>query len=435
MKTALAMAVLLWACGATFAQEAQKQPPPPPPPQKAEEPKKPDPAPPKPAEAAPQQKPPAPPAPPKADPPAKPAEEPVPKWQEFCCFEKGRVERDGLVTVIFELSHVPQAAAAGIPSHELQGIEEYQKMLLPHVTPGKGRIEVSNRLNSLALTDTKENIRHVERILHLIHSPSAPIMIEAKVVELRWDKEIQIGMQGDINPQAGLWVQHAGSEAFLKEIRAQFNPTAALTTPFQGSTFRFQSTSAHRGTISGIIQAFVEQGQAQILSQPRILVRADKTATIFAGEEVPTPTGWQVQPAGTFTSFAYKQAGIKLEVSPRIASPGQVAMRFKPDVTTTFGYVQVASGVQAPQFTVRNAQTDLLVRSGQEVVIGGLYRKEKSTIRRGLPFVSDIPILGYLFGKYEDYDIIQEVIFFIKPTVILSEADLPVEPTRPDFNR
>jgi len=345
------------------------------------------------------------------------------------------VERDGLVTVVYELSHTPQAAAAGIPSHELQGIEEFQKMLHPHVTPGKGRIEVSNRLNSLAITDVKENIRHVERILQLIHSPSAPIMIEAKVVELRWDKDLQIGMEGDINAGAAVWTQHADSESFLREIRTRFNPQAALTSPFQGSTFRFNSVSAHRGTIGGLIQMFVEQGQAQILSQPRILVRADKTATIFAGDEVPTPTGWQVQPAGTFTSFAYKQAGIRLEVSPRIASPGQVAMRFKPEVTTVFGYIQVAPGTQAPQFTVRNAQTDLLVRSGQEVVIGGLYRKEKSTIRRGLPFLSDIPILGYLFGKYEDNDIIQEVIFFIKPTVILSEADLPVEPTRPDFNR
>ena len=384
----------------------------------------------------------APPKPPQA-PPAPAAESPQPPipqeaqppWQEFCCYEKGRVERDGMVTVVYELSHTPQAAAAGIPSHELQGIEEFQKMLLPHVTPGKGRIEVSNRLQSMAITDTKENIRHVEKILRLLHSPSAPILIEAKVVEMRWDKDLQIGLEGDVSAQAAVWTQRADSEAFLREIRMRFNPQEALLSPFQGSTFRFHSTSAHRGTIGGLIQMFVQQGQAKILSQPHILVRADKTATIFAGDEVPTPTGWQVQPAGTFTSFSYKPAGIKLEVSPRIASPGHVAMRFRPEVTTVFGYVQVAPGTQAPQFTVRNAQTDLLVRSGQEVVIGGLYRKEKTSIRRGLPFLSDIPILGYLFGKYEDADIFQEVIFFIKPTVILSEADLPVEPVRPDLRK
>lgn len=374
-------------------------------------------------------------SPPKPPPPALPSQETPPPWQEFCCHEKGRVERDGLVTIIYEISHTPQAAAAGIPAHELSGLEEFQKMLLPHLTPGKGRIEVSNRLQSLALTDTKENIRNVEKILHLLHSPSAPILIEAKVVEMRWDKDLQIGLEGNVNAQAAIWTQRAGSEAFLKEIRMRFNPQEALLSPFQGSTFQFNSPSAHRGTIGGLIQMFVQQGQAKILSQPHILVRADKTATIFAGDEVPTPTGWQVQPAGTFTSFAYKPAGIRLEVSPRIASPGHVAMRFKPEVTTVFGYIQVAPGTQAPQFTVRNAQTELLVRSGQEVVIGGLYRKETTTIRRGLPFLSDIPILGHLFGKYEDSDIIQEVIFFIKPTVFLSEADLPVEPVRPDLRK
>ncbi len=372
---------------------------------------------------------------PKQETPQKAPEEHQHMWQDFCCYEKGRVERDGLVTVIYELSHTPRAAAAGIPAHELQGLEEYQKMLTPHITPGKGRIEVSNRLNTLAITDTKENISHVQKILHLIHCPDAPIMIEAKVVELRWDKDLQVGLEGDLTAQAAVWTQHADSGAFLREIRMRFNPQAALVSPFQGSTFRFNSVSSHRGTIGGLIQMFVEQGQAQILSRPRILVRAEKTATIFAGDEVPTPTGIQVQPAGTFTSFSYRQAGIKLEVSPRISSPGQVAIRFKPEVTTVFGFIQVSPGLQAPQFIVRNASTELLVRSGQEVVIGGLYRKEKTTIRRGLPFLSDIPILGYLFGKVEDAEILQEIIFFIKPTVILSEADLPVEPAVPDFLR
>ncbi len=363
-----------------------------------------------------------------------PPQEPHVPWQEFCCHEKGRVEHGGLVTVVYELSHTPRAKTSKTPSHDLKGIEEFQKMLQPHVSP-KGRVEASNRLSALTITDTPENVEHLEKLLHLFHTPDAPVMIEAKVVELRWDKDLQIGIEGDLSAQSAVWTQHADSGAFLREIRARFNPQDALTSPFQGSTFRFNSVSSHRGTIGGLIQMFVEQGQAQILSQPRILVRADKTAVLFVGDEVPTPSGIRVQPAGTLTSFTYRKAGIHLEVSPRVAAPGQVALRFAPEVTTVFGYLQVAPGTQAPQFVVRNASTELLVRSGQEVVIGGLYRKEKTQIRRGLPLLSDIPILGYLFGKYEESDIIQEIVFFIKPTVILSEADLPVEPTLPDFNR
>jgi type II secretory pathway component GspD/PulD (secretin) len=69
--------------------------------------------------------------------------------------------------------------------------------------------------------------------------------------------------------------------------------------------------------------------------------------------------------------------------------------------------------------------TELIVRDGEEVVIGGLFRRDKTLIRRGLPFLSDIPILGYAFGKTEETEIVQEILFFIKPTIIKSEQEMP----------
>lgn len=349
------------------------------------------------------------------------AQEPPKLWQDFCCFEKGRTERDGLVTVVYDLSHTPSAAP------NIQGLEEFQKLLVPYLTAGKGRVDVSNRLSALTITDTKENIAFVERMLHLLHSPDQPIMIEARVVELRWDKDLQIGIQGDLNNLAGVWTQPAGSEALLQEVRTRLNPTAALgLTPFQGSTFRFARSSGQQGSIGALVQTFLERGKAQILSQPRVLVRADQTATLFSGDDVPYPASITLQPVtGNVTTFAYKNAGVKLMVTPHVAAPGQVSLKLNPEVTSIFGFVEITPGTQAPQFTVRSVNTELLVRDGQEVVIGGLYRRDKSTIRRGLPFLMDIPVFGYLFGRYEEAEIIQEVLFFIKPTVIRSEREMP----------
>jgi type II secretory pathway component GspD/PulD (secretin) len=353
--------------------------------------------------------------------PAKPQDPPAKPWRDFCCFEKGRVERDGLVTVVYELSHTPSP-----PTHTL-GVAEFQRMLQPYVTPGKGRIESSDRLSALTITDTKENIAHLERMLHLLHSADAPIMIEARVVELRWDKDLQIGLEGDVAGNAAAWLNNADSGAFLREIRVRFNPQAALgVTPFQGSTFRFNSVSSHRGTVGGLVQMFVERGKGQILSQPRVLVKADQTATIFTGDNVPYPVSVTTQPVGgAITQFGYKDAGVRLEVTPHLAAPGQVALRLKPEVISTFGFVELLPGVQAPQFTVRSVSTELIVRDGEEVVIGGLFRRDKTLIRRGLPFLSDIPILGYAFGKTEETEIVQEILFFIKPTIIKSEQEMP----------
>jgi type II secretory pathway component GspD/PulD (secretin) len=251
-------------------------------------------------------------------------------------------------------------------------------------------------------------------------------MIEAKVVELRWDNDLQIGLEGDLTAAAAVFTQPASSEAFFREARVRFNPSDALgPAPFQGSTFRFHSVDSQRGTYGGLIQMFVERGKATILSQPRVLVKADETAVIFAGDEVPFPRQLQILPAGAITTFEYRQAGVKLEVTPHIAAPGQVSLRMKPEVTSTLGFIPIAQGVTAPQFTVRSVTTELLVRDGEEVVIGGLYQRNKSEVRRGLPFLSDIPLLGYLFGKYEESEVIREVLFFIKPTVIKSRDELP----------
>ena len=346
--------------------------------------------------------------------------DPLKGWKSFCCFEKGRGEKDGLVTVVYELSHVPTPSAP-------QGLEEFQKMLMPYLTPGKGRIEFSNRLTSFAITDTKENIGYVEKMLQLLHKPDAPIFIEARVVEVRWDKNLQIGVEGNLAGNAGFWAANPASGSFMREARVRFQPTEAQNTlvPFQGSTFRFNSTSPRKGTFDGLVEMFVERGKADILSQPRVLVRANQTAVIFTGDEIPFPQNVLTQPTGTQVNYLYRQAGVRLEVTPRVAAPGQVALAMKPEVTSTHGTIELAPTLFAPEFTVRSVSTDLIVRDGEEIVIGGLYRKNKTEVRRGLPFLSDIPLLGYLFGKTEEEELVQEVLFFIKPTIIKSEQEQP----------
>ena len=105
------------------------------------------------------------------DPAPKKTAPPPPPWQDFCCYEKGRVLRDGMVTVVYEFSHP---------------VAEFEKLLLPYLTKEKGRIEHSEALNTFAITDTEEQIGHIEQMLKIIHVADAPVMIEARVVELRW---------------------------------------------------------------------------------------------------------------------------------------------------------------------------------------------------------------------------------------------------------
>lgn len=345
----------------------------------------------------------------------KPAAPPAP-WQDFCCYEKGRVLRKGMVTIVYEFSHP---------------VAEFEKLLKPYLTE-KGRIVHSEALSTFTVTDTEEQIGHFEQMLKIIHVADAPVMIEAKVVELRWDSDLQIGIEGGLTG-GGFWTAPASSGAAFREAGIRFSPTDVISGagPFQGSSFRFSRSNRNQGDFSATILAFVERGRAQILSQPRILVRADKTAKIFAGDQIPFPSNLQLTGSTSKLTYSFKEAGVRLEVTPHIAAPGEVALKLKPEVSTTFGFIDVG-GVLAPQFTMRNVETELVVRDGEEVVIGGLFRRDKQTVRRGLPFLSDLPLLGYLFGKYEDLEIIQEILFFIKPTILKSREELPREGVVPE---
>ncbi|MBI2899498.1 MAG: type II and III secretion system protein [Planctomycetes bacterium] len=358
---------------------------------------------------------------PKKDDKKETSKPPVPEkrqpWAEFCCYEKGRIEHGELVTVVYDMHH--------------GGLAEYQRVLGPLLTAGKGNIQASDGLKSLMITDTKERIAILERAVRLVHHSMPPIWIEAKIVEVRWTKDLQIGIEGDLSAASALFVKDAGVETFIRDVRVKLNPQEAiLPTPFQGSTIRFSRSADNKGSVGGLLQMFQQSGRANILSHPRVLLQSDQKATLFAGDEVPYPAEILVHPGGTNTTLRYRPTGVSLEVQPHLAAPGQIVLKVKPEVSTTVGFVQVTTTTQAPQFTVRRIETDLLVRDGEEVVIGGLYRKDKIITRRGVPFLMDIPILGYLFGKYEEEDFIQEILFYIKPTIVKSESELP----RPVFD-
>jgi type IV pilus assembly protein PilQ len=333
-------------------------------------------------------------------------------WSSFCCWEKGRVEQGDLVIVVYDIHH--------------SKTNEFHRVLTPYLTKGKGRIEYSDALQTLVITDTKANIGKMEALFKLVHHVQPPIQIEAKVVEIKWTKGLQLGLAGMGTDDHQIYAKNSGSGAFLDQIRMNLSPQEAIasgTNDFQGSTFRFTRS---KYSLDGLFQMFQKRGKAQILSQPRILVKADETAKFFAGEEVPYPKTVSVNSNGTTTSqYTYRSAGISLEVTPHQAAPGQIILKIKPEVTTTLAFIYITPDTKAPEFSVRRVETEVLVRDGQEVVIGGLYRKEKTYNRRGIPFLMDIPILGYLFSRHEESEIIQEVLFFIKPTVIRGEVDLP----------
>ncbi len=375
------------------------------------------------------------PAPARQDPP--PAPPPAqPSRQDDILFEKTRFEKDGFVTIFYRVGHergkLLKAILEGQPLHiPGQPAPAVTVTANPRarVLSADGWALETESMHLLIVSDKKENIAFVERVLRATDVPDPQVIIEARIVELRWDRDLQFGVEGDLTTSATSWLNNSGSDAFLREIRTRYNPTEAITGgAFQGSVFRFNRTSSHQGTIGGLVQMFVQNGKAEILSNPRVIVEGGDTAEVSAGEKIPY-FQTTLHPGGSTTTVAYIDTGAKLTCKPHIVGASNVHMELTIEVTALLGFVTGASGggvtQNAPSFATRKLVTKVTVHDGDEVVMGGLTRKEKTRLRRGLPFLSEIPIIGWIFGRYEENETTEEILFFIRPTIMQGARAVP----------
>ena len=360
--------------------------------------------------------PPAPTAPPPVPSPVPeaPPATPQPTGAQSFTYEKGRLEKDGTVTIFYRVGHGRGKMMVPI----------LQKYLSP---PPKGWIHENEGLHILIVSDVKENIDLLDTIVKLLDVAEPQVMIDAKIVEVIRSKDQQLGIDG-------LYERPLDSASFFRSVGAAHNTQDFLnsllpgSSPFQGSTFRFASSDERRGTVTATIRALVDRGDAEIISNPRIMVHSGEEAMVQSTEKTPYVESTFVPNTNVITvNTKFEVTGITLKVTPHIVSTNQISMLLEPEVSTVTGFVTVTGGGQVPLSSIRKSKTEVTVRDSQEVVIGGLIKKVKRKDIRGVPFLSDIPILGWFFSNHEDFTQEIEVIFIIKPSLIRGGTDLPKE--------
>jgi len=159
-----------------------------------------------------------------------------------------------------------------------------------------------------------------------------------------------------------------------------------------------------------------------VLASPHILASDNREAKIQVGSQIPIVTSEissNVQTGGTTgiqRNIQYKDTGVILKVMPQINEGGLVSL----DITQEVSDVReaITSGVNSPVIFKRETTTNLIVQNGQSVVIGGLIQDRKDRVREGIPFLSKIPVLGYLFGYTKDKEERTELVVVITPHVI-----------------
>lgn len=269
--------------------------------------------------------------------------------------------------------------------------------------------------NALVISSTPGDYKGIEKALKKLDVLPLQVLVEASIVEVTLDNELQYGLQwffknqhGKFNAVGGLNIPSSGN--VLDTLNGVLNPA-----DFTYALFDAAGTRA-------VLNAVAGDSRLDVLSSPSLMVLDNHTATIRVGDQVPIRTSETTNTASddlnTTSQIQYRDTGVTLEVTPRVNAGGMVVM----DITQRVDDVNQtdSSGIDSPTIIQREITTSVAVQSGETIVLGGLIRENKQGANRGIPFLKDIPYVGFIFGGTEKIKSKTELVVMIKPVAVAS---------------
>ena len=326
--------------------------------------------------------------------------------------EKRQAERDK----VRELAEEKKAAKAEEPliteyiTVNYQDVEAIKSLIEENVRGPRGKLSVDKATKTIIMTDIASNIKEAQELKDRQDKPVKQVMIEARIVEA------STGFERDIGVEWGLTYQDAdnpwggsGPDTVNYGFATNFTLPGATT-----AGISFANTAATKVLNAQIALAETE-GKVKTLSAPKIITRDTKTAMIKQGTQISVPTGVK----DGEQQYEQVDAALKLEVTPNITPNDMVIM----NINVSDDYPDYANAVSGNvPIKTKNAETEMMVASGDTVIIGGIYKEEESTSREGVPWLSKIPILGWLFKREYKTKDTSELLIFLTPTVVYASS-------------
>ncbi|MDH5358685.1 MAG: type IV pilus secretin PilQ [Gammaproteobacteria bacterium] len=286
----------------------------------------------------------------------------------------------------------------------------------------RGSVTVDERTNSLLIRDTADQLVQIRKLIEKLDIPVRQVLIESRIVIANNDFTKELG------------VRFGASK--LKDASNDFSVNAATSGSLNGTTQLFNGETLEQadrlnvdlpvanpaGSIAlalaklplGAIlelelSAMQAEGKGEIVSSPRVVTSNQQKATIKQGTEVP----YQEASSSGATSVSFKEAVLKLDVTPQITPDDHIVMDLeisKDEVGEVF--------LGVPSIDKREVKTQVLVENGETVVLGGIYEQRTTTGSTRVPFFGDLPYVGFLFKTNTKEDKKRELLVFITPKII-----------------
>ena len=327
--------------------------------------------------------------------------------------------------LLTKIIHVDYADAAKLKTN----LEKF----LTEADNGKilGSVLFDEHNNALIIQATRSDLERMIALVTELDQPTAQVLIEAHIIEATSETARELGVQwGGLYTGSDYWVTPNASGGIGLTAADAVNPSSGWASNFpadisgasvDGAGFALgMIVQSGDLLLSAQLNALEEEGKLNILSKPSITTLDNQTAIIESGDEVPFQTVDDNK-----VQIEYKKAVLRLEVTPHVIEGDTLKM----DIITNkdeLDFTRTVSG--NPTVITKKAETNVVLFDGQTTVIGGLNKQTDRNLDYGIPWLRNIPGLGYLFKGDSKNRQMQELLIFITPHILERRTPMAMVP-------
>jgi general secretion pathway protein D len=304
------------------------------------------------------------------------------------------------------------------------------------------RIQQINSMNAVIIRDTPDKVALAEKIIKDVDKAKAEVVVDVAVLETRRDKTRSLGF-GLGNPGISIPLTFNPSHSTTTPDTTTTNADGTTTTT-PGSTTTTTSSNVALNRVrnlstedwsvtlpGGRLDAVLGDSNTRILQRPEVRASDGLKATLRIGDRVPIATG-AFQGAATGigtgalvqTQFQYTDVGVNLDITPKVHQNNEITLKVRVEISAVTGRVKIGD-IEQPVIGQRVIEHDIRLREGEVNVLGGIFQTQTTKGVSGIPGLSDIPLLKYLFSNVSDTLAENEVLIVLRPRTLRLPDILP----------
>lgn len=310
------------------------------------------------------------------------------------------------------------ASLGGVQDAPSQNLSQPAGDLSDNLGVSSGRVILDAPRNAIIYRGDAQDWARLLPLIRQMDRAARQVMIEVTIAEVTLDRDEQFGVS---------WLAKGGFDRFGGTVTSG---TLGATEAFGGLTYLLDVAGQARARL----RAFAEDSRVTVLSSPRLMVKSGEQASIDVGTEIPTlssQTASNQQTDGNtniLQSIQYRKTGIILEIKPIVYSDDRIDLEIRQEVSEALP-LGANAPVQSPSIFNRAVSSNLSLRDGSSILIGGLMSNRTTQSNDGVPYLKNVPVLGSLFRSTGNNRTRTELVLMIVPYIVESDGQA-VELTR-----